>query len=691
MVDNVANGFWYNWEYGKMRGATLTLPFYSGAILVSFLSLFVQFSGASFYRVLCFVIHQSRSTTDARDGLFHQQQVILRNAATAPSALWGFVRSAVAWRGKTTAPTRNALPLIIGTIFHIALFGAAALLASRIASMGAGQALILSETCGFPKEIDNPRSANSSQMNERDLLTFNSMILMGRITMTKSMAYVRACYNDDTEEGKGDCGSFVQSQLRGVNASAVYNATCPFGGGACATEFAVRYDSGHLHSNVDLGINNPKMEGVSLRRVTTCAPVKANQYATGWKDGVPEAWARMTNTTAKFYEFGKTKVGCPATSKDAMSDLATFCVTKYMKDNFIKAYTLEALTAYHNYPNASDFTPIPDFAVPNADVSLISIFNRAQYTSAVTDPLFHATNASVVAGFFEATNDLSILGCTEQYQFCNTETTQCTELTGLYSIRNSIESGKLTLSKRQTATFKVLWKVAWSMAMQWAGEFLADGLLRAQDWVFTEKSVRSSALDAQQWQIEAHNLHSLSLAVLQRRIHEHALPESFQIRPGVNSLSQIARPTDPEILDICRRQKTRSAENYSVSVLGMCIILIVGSFLILLDWILIQQIFWFRSITHARSAKKADWTSSGTLQLQKQVLESRGIGSWMATTTDLAFPVLVERGRVFRQLGVREEFQLAHVDTGYGGYDRRSLRGGERQLGYASLGNEADG
>ncbi|KAF2684201.1 hypothetical protein K458DRAFT_282201, partial [Lentithecium fluviatile CBS 122367] len=104
MGNDVFNGFWVNWEHGRIEGATLTLPIYQGLILVSFLTLFVQFSGACFWRILCFIIHQFRSTPTAQDGLFHQQQTILRNSVTAPNALWNLGRITVAWRDKVKAP-----------------------------------------------------------------------------------------------------------------------------------------------------------------------------------------------------------------------------------------------------------------------------------------------------------------------------------------------------------------------------------------------------------------------------------------------------------------------------------------------------------------------------------------------------------------------------------------------------------
>lgn len=261
MANDIYTGFWIDWgefshaksnqhanskpESGRTKGATLTLPQQQGFILVSFLTLFVQFSGACFWRVVCFILHQGRSTTSPRDGLFHQQQTILRNAITAPNALWNLGRSTLAWRGKVNSPFRHTVVLIVITITHMSFFGAAGLFSSQIASTGAGSALIRAGVCGYPKEIANIRGTEAYDLSGEQLVTFNSEVLLGRLTLTKSAAYARSCYNNHLDGGATDCNIFVRTYLEGVNASATTNATCPFGGDACSTPTAVRYDSGH--------------------------------------------------------------------------------------------------------------------------------------------------------------------------------------------------------------------------------------------------------------------------------------------------------------------------------------------------------------------------------------------------------------------------------------------------------------
>jgi hypothetical protein len=222
---------------------------------------------------------------------------------------------------------------------HLAFFAAAGLLSSQVTSTAAGQALVKSEICGMPKEFADLRDAEPMELTEDDLLTFSTEAAIGRLTITKSAAYVRSCYTDNANVVSAGCNLFVRPYLVGINSSAINNASCPFGSNACATT-AAQYDSGILYSNEDFGINYPESDSLSFRRVTTCAPVLGEKYATDWKDEVPETLAGLSNTSARYYEFGrgKTNNGCDATNSTTNS--TTFCVSKYQKENLQAAYTL---------------------------------------------------------------------------------------------------------------------------------------------------------------------------------------------------------------------------------------------------------------------------------------------------------------------------------------------------------------
>jgi hypothetical protein len=76
---------------------------------------------------------------------------------------------------------------------------------------------------------------------------------------------------------------------------------------------------------------------------------------------------------------------------------------------------------------------IPDFNRTDADVTLVLLNNKVAYTGEVTDPWFRApVRGKSGAGLNEAwfaSNTLSGVACTEQWQFCNTDL--CAPLSGI--------------------------------------------------------------------------------------------------------------------------------------------------------------------------------------------------------------------------------------------------------------------
>ena len=94
-----------------------------------------------------------------------------------------------------------------------------------------------------------------------------------------------------------------------------------------------------------------------------------------------------------------------------------------------------------------DFSPIPDLRVPNSGVVLLSLVSLVGYTEEVLDPWFlapstthknltgsnwnflNSTTLLNSATIFLLSRVMSIIGCTEQYQFCSN--TDCSKLNGL--------------------------------------------------------------------------------------------------------------------------------------------------------------------------------------------------------------------------------------------------------------------
>lgn len=150
------------------------------------MTLVVQFAGGCFWRTLCFVIHQYRSTLNACDGLFHQQQIILRNAVTAPNALFSLLNSALAWRNRASSSVLRSLPLLVITGVHIGCFAAAGLLSSQIASTKSGQALVSNQLCGYPQKLPAIQADNQiSSLTEATVPIFTTQVSLVRQPLTR--------------------------------------------------------------------------------------------------------------------------------------------------------------------------------------------------------------------------------------------------------------------------------------------------------------------------------------------------------------------------------------------------------------------------------------------------------------------------------------------------------------------------
>ncbi len=112
---------------------------------------------------------------------------------------------------------------------------------------------------------------------------------------------------------------------------------------------------------------------------------------------------------------------------------------------------------------------------------------------------------------------------------------------------------------------------------------------------------------------------------------------------------------------MCKSQKVRHPIGYTnVSVLGIVIILVVGSVIIVISWVLdtvvgsIQKHLWKRS-----DYKRVQWLLNSTLQLQRMAFESAGFGSpWLRC--DETVPVTREKrdlGETFEVIDVSENNQ----------------------------------
>lgn len=104
--------------------------------------------------------------------------------------------------------------------------------------------------------------------------------------------------------------------------------------------------------------------------------------------------------------------------------------------------------------------------------------------------------------------------------------------------------------------------------------------------------------------------------------------------PHLVTGSHLFRPTDPINVAMCGSQKVRNSFNtISFSILGVAIILIVGTMLILTNLILDLVVGWIQSRWKIGDYRRLQWISEDKLQLQRMAYEEAGIGTWSGTTS----------------------------------------------------------
>ena len=263
-------GPWINWSHGVIRGATLTLSSRDGGLLTAFLGIFVTGAGASVWRILSYLIHQLRTSSEFEDGFHHQQQLILRNTGSSVGAAWQFFQMVFYWWKCARRPLLRALPLTMLALCNLLLFAVAGVFSSEVTKSAGNQTLIRSPNCGT--------WALNGTGSQLELFAYTSKVLNDTIT---AASYARACYGNT--QNVLQCDQYAQQQIKWTTNQ---NASCPFASGTCILGDTAAYemDTGPVDSHDVLGINAPQDERITYRKVTTCAPIHTTGYVEFWNN-----------------------------------------------------------------------------------------------------------------------------------------------------------------------------------------------------------------------------------------------------------------------------------------------------------------------------------------------------------------------------------------------------------------------
>jgi hypothetical protein len=569
-----------------------------------------------------------------------------------------------AWRAGARArkPIYRLLPLIVLAFAVSAAFGVASIFSSNVTSETLNQVLLTGKGCAA---MNNTQGSVYKQLTQ--LLPYQAA------RATKFLNYGMQCYNDETHAD--GCNTYLKPRLPMVSRRGM---PCPFGENMCKLDNDnLMMDTGYLDSLNDFGINAAPKDRFQLRFVHQCAPLKSQGYTKDFND--------TTYGAVKQAMYGPVE-----TVKGNMDWTYQVPVNNaYIPDNGNSSsaniprldYQLGDAKHYGT-PNESlisssinDWTPIPALRLTDADVHLAFLSApEIHFSNPIDDPWFsahksasglHDHDSETVLDAYLQDEPLSVMGCTQQVQYCNPnlpENERCEPLRGIIDPRASERVHAIFPDESQFAAVK--WAdYMWTSNVYTIGAtlgFIGASALRAR---YSLSYGYSGPLPTNQWQLEAEHWIKAELASLQDVFVDTAngLPDAlkdFSVEPSVNET--VARA-------MCQNQKIVSTRYSSFNVLGLSLILILGALIIILDmalepcvarWATRKYTKRLSSMRDEESESKThplysvvEWNQTGTLQLQRLAHEEAGFGTW--TQCDGDVPV-TEPGQLIAGLDLRD-------------------------------------
>lgn len=340
---NIHTGVWTNHSRGHIYGSTLTLHDAHGLALISFLAILITHTGARSFKILKFILHQTRSHETPRDGLARQQEVILRNCETDMGALPVLGWIAFRWRKSAPKAWRRSIGPLGLLAAHMCLYLVAGVAVSFVADGNDPFVRAEAKECGVWAGQDG---------GIRSMIAWQKTSLL---STTAARAYVRLCYDTEGSEKETPSECRVLPRRR-LNWSAVHNATCPFADGICleGENAAFTMDTG-LRSSEELGINSPNP--MQWQRRTTCAPLKTEGYTEVRTDG-------KFGENVTHYMYGGVR----------LLGNSSHWVSDWERVGGSKGYILNMQTSTPWIRNGSfQLDPIPSLRRDDADVTLLFI------------------------------------------------------------------------------------------------------------------------------------------------------------------------------------------------------------------------------------------------------------------------------------------------------------------------------
>lgn len=379
-----------------------------------------------------------------------------------------------------------------------------------------------------------------------------------------------------------------------------------------------------LDSHHHLGINEPPPNRVGYRRETVCSPlITAPNYVE-----ITEGDAGGTDNVTIKYLYGP---------QGALHDYTHV----YNTNNFYgeTGYSVRPL---RHFPGRGGGTwvPIDALKTDRSDITLLLIVhNSIMHLERNDDPVFSANFEYLVRGAMRYLPDrpISPIACIDRYQICNPTNDECTPLQASNTLGDSLDLQRLDLNAAQRATAMRLAYLSRTKSFDDLIFTRTHGFLRAQDRV---THLIQHRLPSDQWCTEMGALFSDALSLLQHQVMRYptgpARPGNISVEKPWVVEGSASRDSGLDVNSaweaMCHKQRVKVTDGtLNFSVLGLGILLGIGSFLIALSFILEPAVAFVQKKAGIGAQKARQWERDDSLQVMRMLFEANGAGDWEGT------------------------------------------------------------
>ncbi|CAO2656658.1 Nn.00g054610.m01.CDS01 [Neocucurbitaria sp. VM-36] len=624
----VYRGLWVDVDRGPVMGKSITTDTGTGTLIVSLLAVLVTLGTAHLWHILSFLIHQVRADGRPRDGLFRQQQALLRTLPAPSTALVDSIKLWWAWRRRAEKPfLRTILILSLALLTTVGTI-AASIFSSFVVDSSNLVVLVNSPLCGAPAP---------DRLPSRD--GYPALVLK------TAVKYGPECYHNfedaNTTVPKA-CGTFINRYIK----YDVSMGSCPFAEGMCVSgndSEAVVMDAYLLDANKDFGMNLPADSGVQYRRKTTCSVLskKGRTQIHNVSDffmafGRPEFVAGEQAISIHYGPTGSRRIA----NSTQMTSLAA--------SNMTFTFDISGRIYYASSGNSagSTFDPIPELRREDGDTGLKTIgLNGIKYLKPVNDALFSAHKPFTAIATIGETREirnittyshddpLKAIGCLQQEDFC-------TNLIALPA--NVTETNFPEANALQKAVIQLLVNTSYSFdSANPTSEFLTKAMALPPSQNVVPK------LEDGMWWIELIAWERSVWASIQIAVADWAIGPT--VRDG--GATNWTQPSTDAERQLCHMQRMRVSGNIvNINVFALAFIIAFSFLVMIIDITLLKFLIYLSRFRRTLAPRIDRWIQDGVWQLQRRAYEGEGYREWMNLENEI--PLTDKGGQKLKDLPI---------------------------------------